>query len=272
MGVWKKNLKKAVAGGFVAATMLLGAPGFEARSESLSDEALSKALQKVLRDRPDIVLDVLRKNSEAVLDIAQQGSNLRRKRSLEKQWDEDIKTAKDVRLEGRPVLGPANARVRIVAFSDFTCHFCQQASEVVDSLLREFGKDVCLVFKNLPLEEKGVSNLASAYFVAVSQQDESKAWALYRKLFADRERLVAEGEEYLKNAAEGLGVDMKRLGRDLRGKKVGDILKEDLQDARKLGVEGTPYFLVNNIVVRGALPLDLFRSAVQKALETKGSR
>lgn len=272
MGVWKKNLKKAVAGGFVAATMLLGAPGFEARSESLSDEALSKALQKVLRDRPDIVLDVLRKNSEAVLDIAQQGSNLRRKRSLEKQWDEDIKTVKDVRLEGRPVLGSASARVRIVAFSDFTCHFCQQASEVVDSLLREFGKDVSLVFKNLPLEEKGVSNLASAYFVAVSQQDESKAWALYRKLFADRERLVAEGEEYLKNAAEGLGVDMKRLSRDLRGKKVGDILKEDLQDARKLGIEGTPYFLVNNIVVRGALPLDLFRSAVQKALETKGSR
>ena len=39
------------------------------------------------------------------------------------------------------------------------------------------------------------------------------------------------------------------------------------QDAQKLGVEGTPYFLVNNMVVRGALPLDLFKGAVDMALK-----
>lgn len=38
-------------------------------------------------------------------------------------------------------------------------------------------------------------------------------------------------------------------------RRVSDILAEDQQDAQKLGVEGTPYFLVNNMVVRGALPL-----------------
>ena len=38
-------------------------------------------------------------------------------------------------------------------------------------------------------------------------------------------------------------------------------------DAQKLGIEGTPYFLVNNLVVRGALPLDLFKSAIDMALK-----
>ena len=33
-----------------------------------------------------------------------------------------------------------------------------------------------------------------------------------------------------------------------------------------LAVEGTPYFLVNNLVVRGALPQDLFKSAIEMAL------
>ena len=42
------------------------------------------------------------------------------------------------------------------------------------------------------------------------------------------------------------------------------------QDAQKLGVEGTPYFLVNNMVVRGALPLDLFKGAVDMALKQNG--
>ena len=65
-------------------------------------------------------------------------------------------------------------------------------------------------------------------------------------------------------------MDKKRLARDVRGKKVSDILAEDQQDAQKLGVEGTPYFLVNNLVVRGALPLDLFKGAVDMSLRQSG--
>ena len=81
---------------------------------------------------------------------------------------------------------------------------------------------------------------------------------------------MTEGEDFLKKTAQDLDVDMKRLARDVRGKKVSDILAEDQQDAQKLGVEGTPYFLVNNLVVRGALPLDLFKGAVDMSLKQSG--
>lgn len=259
----------------LSALVLLGGlclPGGAPRAAGqVTEEALPRLLEKALREHPDIVLDVLRRNSEAVLDIAQQGSNMRRKRNLETQWREDMKAPKSVRLEGRPVLGPPKAKVRIVAFSDFTCHFCQQASRTVDALLQEYGKDVSLVFKHLPLDDKGPGGQAAAYFVAVAQQSEEKAWKFYKALFADRDRLVSEGEEFLKKTARGLDVDMKRLARDMRGKKVSDILAEDQQDAQKLGVEGTPYFLVNNLVVRGALPLDLFKGAVDMALKNGGN-
>lgn len=236
-----------------------------AANAQVTEDNLPQLLQKTLREHPDIVMDVLRRNSEAVLDIAQQGSNLRRQHNLEAQWREDMKTPKKVHLEGRPVLGSPNAKVRIVAFSDFTCHFCQQASHTVDALLKEYGQNVSLIFKNLPLDEKGPGGQAGAYFVAIAQQDENKAWKFYKAMFADRDRLVSEGEDFLKKTAQSLGVDMKRLSRDVRGKKVSDILAEDQQDAQKLGVEGTPYFLVNDLVVRGALPLDLFKGAVDMA-------
>lgn len=250
---------------FVGAAIAL--PGQQARAAQVTEDNLPLLLEKVLRERPDLVMDVLRRNSESVLDIAQQGSNLRRKSNLEAQWREDMKTPKSVRLEGRPVLGPAKTKVRIVAFSDFTCHFCQQASHTVDALLKEYGKDISLVFKNLPLDEKGPGGMASAYFVAISQQSEEKAWKFYKALFADRDRLVAEGEPFLKKTAQDLGVDMKLLTKDVRSKKVNDILAEDQQDAQKLGVEGTPYFLVNDLVVRGALPLELFKGAVDMAIK-----
>lgn len=232
---------------------------------AVSQADVEAALQKVLEERPDLILEVLRRNSEAVLDIAQQGSNLRRRHNLEAQWREDLKKVKNVRLAGRPILGNPSAKVKVVAFSDFTCHFCEMAAKNIDVLRNEYGNDIALVFKHLPLDGKGPGGLASAYFVAIGFQSESKAWDFYKAMYADRERLLAEGEPFIKRTAQNLDVDMKRLQKDVNGKKVKEILSQDQDDGQKLGVEGTPYFLVNNLVVRGAVPLELFRAAIDMA-------
>lgn len=252
---------------FFMLVMLLAfgmAPGI-AHSADASISNLEAAVQKLLQERPDLILEVLRNNSEAVLDIAQQGSNLRRKHNLEAQWREDIKKAKNVRLAGRPVLGNPNARVKIVAFSDFTCHFCEMAAKNVEALRKEYGNDISFVFKHLPLDEKGPGGIASAYFVAISQQSEPKAWEFYNAMYANRDKLLAEGEPFIKRTAQGLDLDMKRLQKDLKSSKIKEILAQDQEDGQKLGVEGTPYFLVNNLVVRGAVPLDLFKAAIDMA-------
>lgn len=235
------------------------------RAAAPSQAELETALQKVLQERPDLILEVLRRNSEAVLDIAQQGSNLRRKHNLEAQWREDLKKEKKVRLTGRPILGNPDAKVKIVAFSDFTCHFCEMAAKNIETLRKEYGNDTALIFKHLPLDEKGPGGVASAYFVAIGMQSEPKAWEFYKVMYNNRERLLAEGEPFIKRTAQDLGADMKRLQKDVNSKKVREILAQDQEDGQKLGVEGTPYFLVNNLVVRGAVPLDLFRAAIDMA-------
>lgn len=257
-------MKKFFFGVALAATMVLAGgalPACAANAGSTED-----AVRRILRENPEIILDVLRQNSEAVLDIAQQGSNLRRKHNLETQWRDDLEKKKDVRLEGRPVLGNPDAKVKIIAFSDFTCHYCGQASKTIDAILKEYGDDVAMVFKHLPLDEKGAGGQASAYFVAIAGQDEGKAWDFYKKMYDNRERLLSEGEPFIRETVQSLGLDMKKLQRDLQSKRVQDILAQDQEDGQKLGVEGTPYILVNNLVVRGALPLELFKDAVDMAL------
>lgn len=223
-------------------------------------------IRRILRENPEIILEVLRDNSEAVLDIAQQGANLRRKHNLEAQWREDMKKTKQVRTVDRPVLGKPDAKVKIISFSDFTCNFCSQAAKNLDAILKDYGDNVNLTFKHLPLDEKGPGGIASAYFVAIAQQNEKKAWEFHEAMFANRDKVLTEGEPYIKKTAQNLKVDMKRLEKDLQGKKVKEILAQDQEDGAKLGIEGTPYFLVNNIVVRGALPLELFKNAVDMAL------
>ena len=132
--------KKLVASFFLASSMAIGIVSgvcSAANAVEVTEENLPKFLEKLFRERPELVMDVLRRQSESVLDIAQQGSNLRRQHSLEAQWAQDMKVTKTVKTEGRPVMGSPKAKVRIVAFSDFTCHFCQQASKTVDAILQE---------------------------------------------------------------------------------------------------------------------------------------
>lgn len=235
-------------------------------AQPVTDENLARMLRKVFQEKPELVMEVLRRNSESVLDIAQQGSTLRRKRSLEAQWREDMKQPKKVALENRPAKGPATAPVTIVAFSDFTCPYCQQGAATLARILSDYGGNVRYVFKHMPLGKDTPGRMASEYFVAAALQSPEKAWKLYNEFFEQRERLIAEGEPFLKEAAKGAGLNMQKLAADLKSKKITAIIDEDLADAQRLGVEGTPYFLVNNLVVRGALSYDLFKDAVDMAL------
>lgn len=238
-------------------------------AQPVSDAAFADMLRKALRDNPDLVLDILRENSETILDIAQQGANQRRSKSLVTQWKADLAKPKNPVIKGRPVRGKADAPITIVAYSDFTCPYCEQAAGTIRKLLEEDKGNIRYVFKSFPLDAAGTARLAAEYYVAAGMQNADKAWAFYDKLFDLRDRLVNEGEPVLKAAAQEAGLDMKRLAADVKSKAVKSQIEEDIAEATRVGVQGTPYFLVNDIVVRGAIPAELFSTAISMALDAK---
>ena len=63
--------------------------------------------------------------------------------------------------------------------------------------------------------------------------------------------------------AQEMGVNMKQMDSARRSKKVQKIIDEDIKDGEKLHIEGTPFFLINNLVIRGAVPKDIFRRAIE---------
>lgn len=236
-------------------------------SRAMSSEEFTNMLRDALRKNPDLVLDVLREHSESVLDIAQQGSIERRRKSLSAQWKKDLTEPKNVELAKHPIRGSAKAPVTIVAYSDFACPYCQQAAGTIQKLLKDYDGKVRYVFKHFPLAEQGPARIAAEYHVAAVMQDPEKAWVLYDLLFSRREDILKDGEPAIKKAAQDAGLDMKRLATDLRSKEVRDAIDADMLEAGQLGVQGTPYFLVNNLVVRGALAPDLFAEAINMALD-----
>ena len=241
---------------------------------TVSQAEFKELLQRTLRENPEIILEVLRDNSVAVLEIAQKGSQERQFRNMRTQWREDVKSLKKIDYS-RPMLGNPKAPVTIVAYSDYTCPYCADAAATILQVLDARKNTVRFIFKNFPRKDQPLARMASEYVTAAFLLDETKAWAYHDIVFGDQMRLLKEGEGFLRIEAQALGFNLQKLNSEAKGRRVKDIIDEDIAEATANGVPGTPFHFVNDLSVRGGLPLAAFLEAVDTAnaaLKTKNKK
>jgi protein-disulfide isomerase len=137
--------------------------------------------------------------------------------------------------------GPENAALTIVEFSDLQCPYCAQAAPVLDSISTAYPKDVRIVYKNFPLSFHPQSRPAAAAAIAAGKQG---------KFFEFRYKVAPHFRElndsvYLAVAKE-IGLNMDQFKKEMAlTPEVGQILDEDVNLGRKIGVEGTATIFVN---------------------------
>ena len=262
----KQKFYVVLMGGVLIFTFTLqSGTGMAATAQEKAE--LKKTLRELLRDEPELVFELLRDNSELVLDIAQQGADIRQRRAHAARWAVELNEQKTVRLQGRPSKGPANAPVTIVAFTDFTCLYCQQAEETVNRLVLAYNGKVQVVYKSLPMQGNPGSVESAEFMLSAYMQDKGKAWALFDDFFANRMKIIAkDGDAYLRSVAIDHGLNMQKLIADAKSQKVKNMILEDAEDAKTLQAKGTPFFLVNNLTINGSLQEGHFRLAVDMAL------
>jgi protein-disulfide isomerase len=160
-------------------------------------------------------------------------------------------------LEGRPTIGPSEAPVTVVEFSDYLCPACCRAHMVVKSVRSRFEGRVRWVFKDMPLPRNGARELAAAVHCA---DDQGRFWELQDLVYeAGRQ----PDEEALKRFAEKLGLDVPRFERCLAKRSKLHQVDQDARDAVKAGITAVPTFLVNDRKIVGARSL---RKAIEQAL------
>ena len=218
-------------------------------------------VRKVLREHPEIVVEAIRQQGPAVLEVIETTARSRQKELERARFAQSLAKPLTPALQaGRASLGPQNAPVTIVEYSDFLCHFCGQAAGTVKTLTQNHPEDVRLVFKHFATGKASVR--AALYFEAINLQDPKKAWAFMDDVFARQKDLADKGDEVLDAVAKELGVDAKRLAEDLKRKDLADRVAADTKEARDFGFEGTPVFLINGAPVRGAVPVEILEEFV----------
>ena len=170
------------------------------------------------------------------------------------------------KAEGRIVRGNPAAPVTIVEFTDFQCPYCSAGAHTLDAMMKKYEGKVKLTVRHYPLPFHPAALPAALYFEGIAVQSPEKAWQFYDALFAEPQQLQA-GEDHLKKVAAGLGVDMQKLGQDVRSPETYKKIAADKQEFEQAQFDGVPVFVINGTVLSGAQPPQKFIEVIDAALK-----
>jgi protein-disulfide isomerase len=171
----------------------------------------------------------------------------------------DPHTVYRVPLGTAPAVGPADAPITVVAWSDFACGFCNRVQFTLDELDRLYPGQIRWVHRTLPLDED-FTLTAEAAIAAAAQ---GRFRPMSDRIYGSAGRLDRAGVELI---ARELGLDMVKFRADLDTHAYRSQIDADVKDAIALGVTGTPTFFVNGRAVHGNQPLKVFVDVVDEEL------
>lgn len=169
----------------------------------------------------------------------------------------------------RPSIGPKDAPVTIVKFSDFQCPACQRGAVALHRALPDFEGKVRFVFRNFPLDascnrlikNKMHEHACEVAKVALCAWKFGKFKEFYEEIF-NRQKEIAAG--FAAEVATGLGVGKADLDRCVEDPAVMAMIREDIDDGEKLEIMSTPTFFINGKRFEGGASPDIWRLLIAK--------
>ncbi|MCZ6672063.1 MAG: thioredoxin domain-containing protein [Verrucomicrobia bacterium] len=149
-----------------------------------------------------------------------------------------------------PTLGPANAPVQIVVFSDFQCPACRGYARELYTLVEQYAKKIQVVFKHFPLDKTCNPimkrdlhpNACEAAYAAVAAHKQGRFWPFHNKLF---ETDLYEDANTFTSLAEASGLDVQRFEADYLAEATKEKVLADIELAVRLAVDSTPTLFLN---------------------------
>ncbi|MCW1097089.1 DsbA family protein [Streptomyces sp. RS2] len=165
-------------------------------------------------------------------------------------------------------VGPADAPVVLIEYSDFQCPFCGQFARTTEpELLRSYVEKGILriEWRNFPIFGEESEQAALAGWAAGQQ---NKFWEFHEVAYSkprERNSGAFDAEHLVAMAREAGVADIERFQADMASDQARGAVLKDREEGYNLGVTSTPAFLVNGRPILGAQPTETFESAVETA-------
>jgi protein-disulfide isomerase len=236
-----------------------------------SDTSLKDRLGKILKENPELITESIAANPAKYMEALQGAARKAQMEMAKKREEQEKKNMQklfDAPLE--PLIrkdeafrGTKGAPITLVEYSDFECPYCKRGFATVKEVMEKYKGKVQFVYKHLPLSFHKNAMIASKYYEAIRMQSEDKAFKFHDLIFESQSKLK-NGEGFLKKLAKKVGANMGKLAKDVNSDAVKKRIEEDMKEAEKFEIRGTPGYLINGIPIKGAYPASKFVEIIEE--------
>jgi protein-disulfide isomerase/uncharacterized membrane protein len=172
-----------------------------------------------------------------------------------------------VTAEGHPWIGAQQPLLEIVEFADYQCFQCKKMHQYLRQLVARYPEKIRLVHRSFPMDHEvnfivqdpfhigsGKLSLLSIYAAAAG-----KFWQMNDLLYGISKSVDAIN---LREIAAATGIDTRELGAALKDPVIKKRLEIDIRQGLKLGILGTPSYVINGQVYQGFVPHELISAVI----------
>ncbi|MGC1376632.1 MAG: thioredoxin domain-containing protein [Anaerolineales bacterium] len=168
-------------------------------------------------------------------------------------------------MDAAPTLGLKSAPVTIIEYGDFGCPSCWYwyKADVLNRLRAKYGDQIRFIWRDFP-----VITLLSPKAAEAGQcaNEQGKFWQFHDAVYEHNGAIEASD---LKSYATAIGLNISQFDECVTSRRYQDRVNAEQQEGFDHGINGTPFFLVNNQLLVGPQSLSVFTSLIDPLLASK---
>lgn len=166
------------------------------------------------------------------------------------------------------ILGDENEDFTVYIYTDYRCPICKIYNVITHKAAKDLG-GFRIIHKNLPLDNTCNPNIKRPFHegscmlarYAIAAEKQNHFWDMNSQIFEEQ----PQTEDDILEMAESLGLDPVKLKRDANSKAVKKQLSNEIAQATKLGIDGTPTIVIDDQVYVGIKPYKELKDILLKA-------
>lgn len=207
------------------------------------------------------------KNQKDYRRLMEYANKVKSKSTVSVQFKEPPLPRVNVEPGDSPAMGPADAPLTIIEFSDYRCPSCRQVHATVKQLREAYKGKIRWVFKDFPLGGNEVSIKAAQAARCAGEQ--MVYWQYQDLLFNSKEEPTPDN---LRAIARSLNLKMDKFNACMDSGKYIDQVMRDAQEGNRIGIDRTPSFTFNGKLFPGGPTMERFKEIIEEELKSAAGR
>ena len=178
-----------------------------------------------------------------------------------------LELPRGITKEGHPWIGAENPKIIITEFSDYQCFQCKKMHFYLREFMAAHPGKLRLVHRNFPMDHAYNPIVKESYHIGAGKMalfslyaaKNQKFWEINDYLFnIDKQK----GHFNIREMAKLVGFDVIKFAGSVNDPALQYKLNTDIRDAIRLGITGTPGYLIDGRIYIGHIPADIINAVI----------